>query len=251
MVELFRRVLSPNQPATRALGVAAVSNANDQVLSMMGVRYLLTGRREAEPTSDSFEAAYRGRDGIVYRNSDTLPRAYAARSVRSAASARDALDQVAAPEFDPRETTVLESSADRFRGRAPRGSVRLTRDGAQHVDIATDLDRPALVVLSDSYDEGWKPEVDGKPADALRANYVYRAVRVPAGRHTIEWSYRPVSFTLGIVTSSLSLSVFLLLAGAAFIRRRRPRGSAPDEPGRRPSRRALPSLPRRRRYVRS
>ena len=246
MVELFRRTLNRNQRATLPLGVAAVTKDNDQVLAMMAVQFLLIAHKEAAPSTRDLTVAYRGRDAVVYRVRSALPRTYVARSVALARNGDAALDRVSSPAFNPRRTTVLESRDRSLRG--ARGSVRLTRDDPQRVTIDATLSRPGVVVLSDSYAKGWTPRVDGKAVDPIRANYVYRGVRVPAGRHTIEWRYRPASFTRGVVLSGVSLLVFLGLAAFALLRGRlSPPGRDPE--GRGPWRAARRSLRRRKQYA--
>ncbi len=69
------------------------------------------------------------------------------------------------------------------------------------------------VVLADAWYPGWVVEVDGQPAEALRAWGFMRAVQVSAGPHSIRWSYRPWSFRLG---GALSLLALLGLIAAAF-----------------------------------
>ena len=49
----------------------------------------------------------------------------------------------------------------------------------------------AVAVFSEIYyDKGWKAYVDGTEAPAFRADYVLRAMRLPAGQHTVEWRFR-------------------------------------------------------------
>jgi hypothetical protein len=47
------------------------------------------------------------------------------------------------------------------------------------------------------YPEGWKCAIDGQEVPAFRANYALRGAMVPAGDHTIEWSFAPSSFAKG------------------------------------------------------
>jgi hypothetical protein len=72
----------------------------------------------------------------------------------------------------------------------------------------------ALLVLSDLYYPGWRAEVDGRPAPILRANYLMRAVAVPAGRHTVGFLYEPASFKAGMAASlagGLAIALMALL----------------------------------------
>ena len=62
-------------------------------------------------------------------------------------------------------------------------------------------------MLLDSYYPGWRAYVDGKQAEILRANYAFRAVRVPAGKHRVEFVYRPRSFYAGLSVTSVALLI--------------------------------------------
>ena len=66
-----------------------------------------------------------------------------------------------------------------------------------------------MVVLADAWYPGWTVEVDGVPADPLRAWGFVRAVRVTPGPHTIAWRYQPWSFRVGGLLSALALLAFV------------------------------------------
>lgn len=69
-----------------------------------------------------------------------------------------------------------------------------------------------LAVFSEIYyPAGWNATIDGKLADYFRANYVLRAMVVPAGNHTIEFSFRPKSYFAGEKISLASSLIFILL----------------------------------------
>ena len=53
------------------------------------------------------------------------------------------------------------------------------------------------VVLNDLWHPWWFAEVDGKAAELLRANVLFRAVAVPAGRHVVRFTFRPIAGALG------------------------------------------------------
>jgi uncharacterized membrane protein YfhO len=57
------------------------------------------------------------------------------------------------------------------------------------------VDAPAdgYLVLNDPYHPWWRASVDGRDAPILRANVLFRAVPVPAGRHRVEFAFEPLS----------------------------------------------------------
>jgi hypothetical protein len=90
------------------------------------------------------------------------------------------------------------------------------------VDIRLQAAAPALLVLSDLFYPGWEAILDGRPAEILRANYVMRAVAIPAGAHEVQFLYRPASFRAGIAASAAGcLAVVLLISSHLGMRRRR------------------------------
>ena len=79
-------------------------------------------------------------------------------------------------------------------------------------------EQPGFVVLTDQDYPGWRATVDGVPTPILRANYAFRAVRVPGGRSVVEFRYRPWSVWLGLATS-LATATGMLVFGAIRLRR--------------------------------
>jgi uncharacterized membrane protein YfhO len=80
------------------------------------------------------------------------------------------------------------------------------------VVLEANLSAPGYVVLVDGYDPGWRVAVDGIPSQLRRANVAFRAVAVPAGRHTVEYLYRPSALLLGLTVSAGTLAALALVA---------------------------------------
>jgi uncharacterized membrane protein YfhO len=71
-----------------------------------------------------------------------------------------------------------------------------------------------LLVFSEIYyPEGWIATVDGKESPVIRANYVLRAMEVPAGKHEIVFRFEPDSFSTGNRISLFSSIAVLALLG--------------------------------------
>lgn len=75
------------------------------------------------------------------------------------------------------------------------------------------------VVFSEIYyPQGWICRIDGNEVDAARVNYFLRGVMVPAGTHTVEWSFEPKVWEKGTTISYAgSALLFALLAFAGFM----------------------------------
>jgi uncharacterized membrane protein YfhO len=77
-----------------------------------------------------------------------------------------------------------------------------------------------MLVLSDTWYPGWHATVDGHDAKIERVDYLLRGVRVGPGSHTVQMTYRPLSFRIGWI---VSLATALALLGAVLVSRRRRR----------------------------
>ena len=74
-------------------------------------------------------------------------------------------------------------------------------------------DSAGLLVLADLFYPGWTAEVDGRPAEILMADGVFRAVALPQGTHRVVFRYQPLSVKIGAALSALALLAVAVLAG--------------------------------------
>ncbi|MDP3046899.1 MAG: YfhO family protein, partial [Chloroflexota bacterium] len=75
----------------------------------------------------------------------------------------------------------------------------------------------AMVVVSELYYPGWRATVDGTETPIYRADHALRAVMVPAGRHSVEMVFNPLSFRMGAVISLATIvAAALVLLHAAW-----------------------------------
>ena len=63
---------------------------------------------------------------------------------------------------------------------------------------------------------GWTATVDGRPAAIERANFAFRAVRVPPGAHRVALRFEPAAWRLGLLITLLSLAAYVALAIGAY-----------------------------------
>jgi hypothetical protein len=91
----------------------------------------------------------------------------------------------------------------------------------EHVTIRTDSERAGFLVLTQAFYPGWEATVDGAPARLLGADALYQAVHVPAGKHTVAFTFQPRSLLVGEAISVASLAVCLVGLVLALTARRR------------------------------
>ena len=90
--------------------------------------------------------------------------------------------------------------------------ARLAEDRPERVVAELTSDSAGLLVLADLFYPGWTAEVDGHPAEMLRADGVFRAVALPSGSHRVVFRYRPLSVWIGAALSAAALVAVLSIA---------------------------------------
>ena len=71
--------------------------------------------------------------------------------------------------------------------------VELTKYDANALTYEVNSSKGGVVVFSEIYYPGWTATVDGEPVEIARANYILRAIQVPAGKHVVEFKFDPQS----------------------------------------------------------
>ena len=94
-------------------------------------------------------------------------------------------------------------------------TIRLTDYEPNRLVYKVSTPKDGVVVFSEVYYPGWQATIDGQPVDIARADYILRAMNVPAGEHTIEMWFNPQSIH---VTESIAyVALALLLVGVMIL----------------------------------
>ena len=157
-------------------------------------------------------------DTKVYSYDSVLPRAYMAYSsvVRDDEPALGALAQ---PDTKLDQVAILAPSATArniYRSPDPAfqsTDARIVSYQPEKVVVDATAREDGYLVLMDSFYPGWTVEVDGKQQPIERADYLFRGIFLPAGHHTVVFSYAPRSFEIGALVSGASIA---LLAGVVM-----------------------------------
>ncbi len=100
-----------------------------------------------------------------------------------------------------------------------QGTASIKSYEANRVSIEVELPATATVVLRDLDYPGWRVTIDEQPAASERVAPFFRGVQVPAGKHRIEWSFRPTHFVpLATLSVTTLLVIAALIAATSFNR---------------------------------
>lgn len=161
--------------------------------NLLGLRFIATGvpideiDKRLKPGDLTLVA--RTADGYVYENRSALPRVVLATRSRTADFER-MLREGGWPDVDHASTVLLER-AEPDRTRRP-GQVRIVEYRNTEVVIEAKSPDGGWVVLHDIWHPWWRAEIDGAAAPMLRADVLFRAVEVPAGKHRVRFVFRPL-----------------------------------------------------------
>jgi hypothetical protein len=204
----------------------ALGQRGDPLYNLLGVKYVLADKGDP-PGDERLVSVYTAAPEIdVYLNTAALPRALFVTSSRVVPDHTEAWKAIHDAGFDPTRTVVLEQedvrgTAETSRNNPPSGDqaahLAFVRYGLNVVEMRVEAPTSGWLLLSDVYYPGWRATIDGVPTPVLRANYVFRAVKVPAGEHTVEMTFAPWTWRVGL---GLSLTTWLALAAAAVRRLR-------------------------------
>ncbi len=99
----------------------------------------------------------------------------------------------------------------------PQAQISLVDYKPNHLTYNSSAKEKMLAVFTEIYyPKGWQVYIDGEKADHFRANYLFRAMLVPAGDHTIDFKFEPKSYMVGnringLVSYLLLFGIFILL----------------------------------------
>jgi hypothetical protein len=161
---------------------------------------------------------------LLYRNNQALPQAYLTDSVLIANSLEDACQKFASQGFNPHQKTILEGQetiAPLFQG-GFQIAQSVTRENASKVLIKATAPSECYLILTDTFYNGWQAFLDDKPVVTYRANVSFRAVKLPAGRHTVRFEFIPFSFFAGLAVSILSILILGFTAWFNFRKYKKP-----------------------------
>ena len=167
------------------------------------------------PTTLDDITAVPNKDGqyAIFENTRALPRVQWFGQWEIQTNNTQALDRLKQESLDPKVTVILSSSPGTPSSPAgqPKGTANLHQWGPKRAEIETESNAAGVLMLNERWHPDWKVTIDGQPAELLRANIAFRAVSVPAGKHTVIFHYHPSMRSFWVTLSAWILAVGLTL----------------------------------------
>jgi hypothetical protein len=130
------------------------------------------------------------------------PRTYLSHRPERVSSPVDLHSLFARTDFLNGEVDVIEAFGRDLPGSSPDGKAEMIRYAPETVEVRVDTPAPAVLVLLDAFDAGWRATLeDGQEVPIFRANGIARAVPVPGGSHTVTFRYQTPFLKEGMALS--------------------------------------------------
>ena len=192
--------------ATAGGQMDSVNAAKFPVLNMLNTKYFI------------FPAGQQGQT-VPIENPYTFGNAWFIDKIQYVNNANEEIDAIG--QVALQQTAIVDSKfKEALKGvnegyKDSLSTIRLTSYEPNQLVYETSSPQDGIVVFSEIYYPGWTATIDGKPADIARADYILRAMNVPAGKHTIEMRFDPQSLhiTEGIAYGAMAL----LLVGVIIL----------------------------------
>ncbi|MEI8278583.1 MAG: YfhO family protein [Bacteroidota bacterium] len=194
---------------------------NGQVLNMLNTKYVIV------PTDN------KGSNQMVQRNPNALGNAWFVNEIKWAKNADEEMmsmkaanigDTALVPNaWEPKKTAVVH---EKFKndlngytfGKDSMASIKLTKYGLNDLTFQSNNSQNGFGVFSDIYyEKGWEAYVDGKQTPIVKADYVLRGIKIPAGIHKIEFFFRPKTHALGEKIALISSMLLYALGIMAIV----------------------------------
>jgi hypothetical protein len=192
-----------------------IAKNNVRVLNMLNVKYVIQSDENGQKLALANPAA----NG----NAWFVEKIKFVNSANEEMKALDSLDTknvaIISNESDSKEVSNSKSYSKAYQKKDfvkdSLASIQLTFYKPNQLKYVSNNSNEGFAVFSEMYyKNGWKATIDGKEAPIYRVNYVLRGLKVPAGKHTIEFKFEPEVVKTGSTIALMSSIGMLLLIGA-------------------------------------
>ncbi|MFT5366745.1 MAG: hypothetical protein ACI8V2_001694 [Candidatus Latescibacterota bacterium] len=233
--DLFRVLAIPNAKEVPLYGIDLVTGFNDfaidrydnilksgdvnrpAILNLLNTKYLVS----KDPLDIPWMQKTGEADNLhIYKNPIALPWFYLAPQYEIITDEDQILERLRDPNTRPEQTALIEEEpgiASDTNTQQPGTVQRLEYNARQgHIKLQTSALGPRILVISQNHHPHWQAFVDGESTPLIRANYLWTAVALSPGEHTVELRYHDpiVATTRWITFAGTGIFIIGLIAFA-------------------------------------
>ena len=178
-----------------------ISNNNFEVLNMLNAKYIV------------------GQSGKVQLNPSANGNAWFVSKINYVHSDQEEIDQLS--DFDSKNEAILfaDEFGEQFATNNGEGSINLKEYEPNRLVYSSQATNKGLAVFSEVWYGGnpdWKAWIDGEEVSIVRANYVLRAIEIPAGNHEIVMEFKPKAAGSALSLISSILGLVIIVGGIGY-----------------------------------
>jgi uncharacterized membrane protein YfhO len=167
----FNRIITPH-------------NFDSKIIDLLGVKYVLS---LTDISSAKLKKVFQEGQTQVYENKDVLPRSFFVEKIILSKNKNDSIKSL----FENKDSLSRVAIVEGLKSFEPSiyvGSSQIISYEENKVIIQTDNQGEGFLVLTDTFYPTWKARVDGKKTQIYLADFNFRGIIVPRGKHSIEFS---------------------------------------------------------------
>lgn len=179
---------------------------NRSVLNMLNAKFIIQRSQD-------------GKETVAIPNPEALGNCWFVKGVKfvhGPVEEMNALDN-----FSPKDSAIIDDSFKNiikdYTASDSAASIKQTSFDNMAIKYESNSNTNNVAVFSEVFYRDWKATIDGKEVPIAKANYVLRALVIPAGKHTIEFKFEPRVFNTSFAISKFTnWFLFALLLWFAF-----------------------------------
>lgn len=183
---------------------------NLSIFNMLNTKYFITPGQDGNP--------------VAQQNPDALGNAWFVNEVKIVKNADEEIKAVGG-NFNPRIVAFVDARyqqymSDKNLKQDSTGIIKLTEYKPNHLTYESNTASSQVAVFSEIFyrgNEDWISFVDGVETPHFRADYVLRAMVVPAGKHKVEFKFQPKSVVIGAKIDLIASILLVLIVVGALV----------------------------------
>ena len=198
--------------------IGKIYNYETPLFDLLGIKYLLSLRfkkdwsisNEGEISSqfrtDKMYTVFQEGPVEIIENKNAFPRAFYVDQVIYEANPAETVKKM--HEVNLKSVAIVNENLSNPTYSQGQVKWKLYKPGLEKLE--TTLQSPGFLVITDSFDSGWKTYVDQQPVKTILTNFAFQGIEVPEGTHTITRKYTPEHFGLSLILCGIGVALSLL-----------------------------------------